>query len=188
MRFLNWASGDALDELLTHAMLFVLPSDLEGLSLALLDAMGAGVCVFTSDIPENREVVEGAGFTFRPGDAYDLERMLRLLINEPEVRRSAAKLAQQRIRERYLWPRIAKDIEQVYWHTLGCPDTSGATDATPVRDGRAQNPRRSLSGRPPVDSFLGLQWACKACGSRGRASLVPNFLHLPVLFSNQSFC
>jgi len=32
-------------------MLFTLPSDLEGLSLALLDAMGAGVCTLTSDIP-----------------------------------------------------------------------------------------------------------------------------------------
>jgi len=31
-------------KVLTNAPLFVLPSDLEGLSLALLDAMGAGVC------------------------------------------------------------------------------------------------------------------------------------------------
>jgi glycosyltransferase involved in cell wall biosynthesis len=51
-------------ERLTNAMLFVLPSDLEGLSLALLDAMGAGLCVLTSDVPENREAVEQAGFTF----------------------------------------------------------------------------------------------------------------------------
>jgi hypothetical protein len=41
----DWVSGEALDELLTNAMVFVLPSDLEGLSLALLDAMGAGLCV-----------------------------------------------------------------------------------------------------------------------------------------------
>jgi len=50
--FLEWLSGDALGEVLTNASLFVLPSDLEGLSLALLDAMGAGVCVLTSDTPE----------------------------------------------------------------------------------------------------------------------------------------
>jgi len=31
-------------KVLTNAALFVLPSDLEGLSLALPDAMGAGVC------------------------------------------------------------------------------------------------------------------------------------------------
>jgi glycosyltransferase involved in cell wall biosynthesis len=35
------------------------PGDHEGLSLALLDAMGAGLGVQTSHVPENREVVEG---------------------------------------------------------------------------------------------------------------------------------
>ena len=95
VRVLDWVSGEALDELLTNAMLFVLPSDLEGLSLALLDAMGAGVCVLASDIPENRELVEGAGFTFRSGDQNDLERMLRLLISEPEIRKAAASQSQR---------------------------------------------------------------------------------------------
>ena len=57
-------------------MIFVLPSDLEGLSLALLDAMGAGLCVLTSDVPENREVVEGAGFTFQRGSVKDLCRTI----------------------------------------------------------------------------------------------------------------
>jgi trans-aconitate methyltransferase len=60
IRVLDWVSGEPLDELLTNAMLFVLSSDLEGLSLALLDAVGAGG-VLASDIPENREVVHGSG-------------------------------------------------------------------------------------------------------------------------------
>jgi glycosyltransferase involved in cell wall biosynthesis len=51
IRMLEWVSGDTLDELITNAMIFVLPSDLEGLSLALLDAMGASLCVLTSDVP-----------------------------------------------------------------------------------------------------------------------------------------
>ena len=92
-------------------MLFVLPSDLEGLSLALLDAMGAGVCVLASDIPENRELVDGTGFTFRHGDRDDLERMLRLLISEPEVRKAAADKAREKVWEHYLWGRVAREIE-----------------------------------------------------------------------------
>ena len=105
---LDWIAGHELDELITNAMLFVLPSDLEGLSLALLDAMGAGVCTLTSDIPENRELVDGAGFTFKPGDAADLERMLRLLIASPSLRRAAAKEAQKKVRNHYLWPQVAE--------------------------------------------------------------------------------
>jgi glycosyltransferase involved in cell wall biosynthesis len=83
IRMLDWVSGKTLDELLTNAMIFVLPSDLEGLSLALLDAMGAGLCVLTSDIPENREVVDGAGFSFQHGSATDLADRLRFLIANP---------------------------------------------------------------------------------------------------------
>jgi glycosyltransferase involved in cell wall biosynthesis len=121
LKILDWVSGDALDELLTNAALFVLPSDLEGLSLALLDAMGAGICVLTSDVPENRELVEGAGFTFKRGDIDDLERMLRWLLADPVVRQQAGQAAQKRIREAYLWPQIATEIEAIYRQVLNPP-------------------------------------------------------------------
>ncbi len=119
IRFLPWVSGSNLEELLSHAAIFVLPSELEGLSLALLDAMAAGVCVLTSDIPENREVVDGAGYTFRRGDLSDLEHMLDLLMHNPELRRQAAARGQERIQNEYRWSKIATSIERVYHHVLG---------------------------------------------------------------------
>jgi glycosyltransferase involved in cell wall biosynthesis len=119
IRFLPWVSGSDLEELLTNAALFVLPSELEGMSLALLDAMAAGVCVLTSDIPENNEVVEGAGFTFRSGDQADLERMLDLLIHNPELRRQSSVRERERIQGEYLWPEIGRSIEKIYYEILG---------------------------------------------------------------------
>jgi glycosyltransferase involved in cell wall biosynthesis len=119
IHLLEWVTGEALEELLTNAMLFVLPSDLEGLSLALLDAMAAGLCVLTSDVRENCEVVEGSGFTFRRGDVDDLGRMLRVLLADREARETAGRCAQQRVRESYLWPHIATQIEDVYHRVLG---------------------------------------------------------------------
>ena len=116
---LDWVSGETLDELLTNAMVFVLPSDLEGLSLALLDAMGAGVCVLTSDVPENREVVDGAGFTFARGSSADLAERLRFLIANPTVRDAAGKAARRRIEEQYQWQKIAMNIEKAYFKILG---------------------------------------------------------------------
>ena len=87
--------------------------------MALLDAMAAGVCVLTSDIPENNEVVEGAGFTFHRGDQADLERMLDLLIHNPELRRESAARGRERIQGQYLWPAIARSIETAYYEVLG---------------------------------------------------------------------
>lgn len=120
---LDWIAGAELDEFITNAMLFVLPSDLEGLSLALLDAMGAGVCTLSSDIPENRELVEGVGFTFKSGDASDLERMLRLLIASPCPRRKAAIRAQKKVREHYLWAQVASQVDSVYRELMTSRDS-----------------------------------------------------------------
>jgi glycosyltransferase involved in cell wall biosynthesis len=117
--FLDWVEGPSLDELLTNAALFVLPSDLEGLSLALLDAMGAAVCVLTSDIPENLEVVEDAGFTFRAGNAADLTRLMSLLLLNPRARTMAGLSAQVRVRDHYLWPGIVTQIASLYAELTG---------------------------------------------------------------------
>ena len=145
IRMLQWVSGETLDELLTNAMIFVLPSDLEGLSLALLDAMGAGLCVLTSDVPENREVVDGAGFTFRRGDSADLAERLRFLIANPSVREAAGRIARRRIEEQYQWQKIAEDIEQAYYKIL-----DGAIEPAPKKPsaraqevGHAQTKRRA---------------------------------------------
>jgi glycosyltransferase involved in cell wall biosynthesis len=119
IRFLPWVSGSHLEELLSNAALFVLPSELEGLSVALLDAMAAGVCALTSDIPENNEVNDGAGFTFHRGDQADLERMLDLLIHNPELRRQSAARERERIQSQYLWSEIARSIEKAYYNVLG---------------------------------------------------------------------
>lgn len=118
IKILDWISGNDLDELLTNAMMFVLPSELEGLSLALLDAMGAGLCVLSSDVPENREAIDTAGFTFRRGDVDDLADRLRFLIANPAVRQAAGQAARRRVREQYRWAEVASQVEAFYLKML----------------------------------------------------------------------
>jgi len=143
VRVLDWLAGEPLDELRANAMLFVLPSDMEGLSVALLDAMSAGLCVLTSDVPENRELVEGAGFTFRRGDVTDLERMLRLLISDPDIREQAGRAARERVREHYLWPDVVEKIEHVYLELMG--ETIGRPG-----EERARNDHQVAESRIPA--------------------------------------
>ena len=133
IRIVDWLSGDALEEVLTNATLFVLPSDLEGMSLALLDAMGAGICVLTSDTPENREAVADAGFTFNRGDVQDLQRMLTMLLNDDDLRRRTGRLAQERVRQHYLWDDVAKEIEALYLELMhASAEIKAAPDAVRV--------------------------------------------------------
>src|SRR5216683_4700225 len=73
----------------------------------------------TSDIPENNEVLDGAGFTFHRGDQADLERMLDLLVHNPELRRQSAARERERIQHQHLWPEIARSIEKAYYNVLG---------------------------------------------------------------------
>lgn len=123
IKILDWVGGRDLDELLTNAVLFVLPSDLEGLSLALLDAMAAGLCVVASDAPENREAVADTGFTFRRGDSHDLAERLEFLLANPAVREAAGRAAKRRVQQLYSWDAIAEEIERAYMELLYGPAT-----------------------------------------------------------------
>ena len=132
---LDWVSGDVLDELLTNSMVFVLPSEIEGLSLALLDAMGAGICVLASDVPENVEAIADAGLTFRRGDAADLAARLAFLIANPAVREAAGAAAKRRVREHYQWENIASEMERVYFEVLGRPGVAPRKPSASVPQG-----------------------------------------------------
>jgi len=111
---LDWIAGETFEELLTNAALFVLPSDMEGMSLSLLEAMGAGVCVLASDTPENQEVIADCGFTFRAGEASDLQRMLCLLLNDDDLREASGKSARTRVNQLYLWKSVTAQIDALY--------------------------------------------------------------------------
>ncbi len=58
--FTGFVQGELLDELFSNAYVYVLPSDLEGMPLSLLEAMSYGNCCVVSDIEECVSVVEDA--------------------------------------------------------------------------------------------------------------------------------
>lgn len=70
--------------------------------------------MLTSDVQENREVVDDAGFTFRRGDVDDVERMLRLLMEILNSAKWRAQAGQERVSEGYLWRGIAESIDRTY--------------------------------------------------------------------------
>ncbi|MFH1680919.1 MAG: glycosyltransferase [Candidatus Eisenbacteria bacterium] len=132
IRFLDYVYGRALEELYSHNYFYVLPSDVEGLAITLLEALSFGSCVLVSDIEENLEVLsdkEGApdmwedpaktdgppvGYWFRRGDVDDLVRALESLLADPgRVERARAK-AREWIRHRYDWEVISARTASLY--------------------------------------------------------------------------
>jgi glycosyltransferase involved in cell wall biosynthesis len=112
------AGGRVLEELLSNARLFVLPSLLEGLPLALLEAMNYGRACLVSDITENLYAMQGAGFTFRSDDAESLTERLRWCIGNPDACAAAGRQAQTLVRSRYTWDATADLYESLYRQCL----------------------------------------------------------------------
>lgn len=112
--FTGFQSGEALDQLYANAYVYVHPSEAEGLSISILEAMSAGRTVLVSDIPENMESIDHSGLTFANADADDLRDKLTELINHPEIVAERGARASAWIRREYDWDAIAKATEGVY--------------------------------------------------------------------------
>lgn len=110
--------GDVLKELLTNAALFVQPSESEGLSIALLEAMSYGKTALVSDILENLEAIANTGISFTSQDVCDLAQKLRENLAHPSKLEALGKAAQIRAREQYNWETIATATEKVYTESL----------------------------------------------------------------------
>lgn len=107
-------SGETLAQLYSHAGVFVQPSEDEGLSLALLEALGYGLPCVVSDIPANLEAVAECGVSFSSKNILDLKQKLSSLINRPDTMRLLGKMAEERAQAEYDWRAIAKRTLSVY--------------------------------------------------------------------------
>ena len=112
--FTNNQTGATLEQLFSHAYLFVQPSESEGLSISLLEAMGYGLAPLVSDIPENLEAIGKCGFSFRAKSQESLEETLAYLINKQEIVEKIGKTAKERIRKEYSWDSIARKTLRIY--------------------------------------------------------------------------
>ena len=114
IRFLGFVTGVPMEELFSNSYLFCLPSTLEGLPVALLEAMNFGSCCVASDIPENVEVLEDHGYLFRNRDPEDLRRVLFELIDDPGKVALKKEAAKQHVERTYSWDRVADEMEALY--------------------------------------------------------------------------
>lgn len=110
----GFVQGRELEELYSNAWLFILPSDVEGMALSLLEAMSYGNCCLVSDIPENTEVVGEHAYTFRKGNTPDLKGKLEYLLEHPADVERMKEQSSDYICARYNWDEVVDKTLQLY--------------------------------------------------------------------------
>lgn len=112
--FTGFVQGRALEELYSNAYVYVLPSDLEGMPLSLLEAMSYGNCCLTSDIPECKDVVSEYGVTFERGKVTSLREKLQMLCDDPEKVKNYKENSAEYICKKYDWDDVVSRTLALY--------------------------------------------------------------------------
>ncbi|NCD00995.1 glycosyltransferase [bacterium] len=111
-------SGETLKELFSNPYLFVQPSEEEGLSIGLLEAMSYKNACLVSNISPNLEAVGDTGFVFENKSVSDLKSKLeKLLKNEEEVNKRK-NLSLERIENNFTWDINTEKIINVYKNSI----------------------------------------------------------------------
>jgi len=127
--------AENLREILSEYDVFVLSSEAEGMSNALLEAMAAGLSCVVSDIPPNRELVDPGrkcgepkpgdytvckcGILFRSGDSAGLAKALRFLCEDEKIREKIGKNARARVLNDFSIKQVAKRYVELYRRLSG---------------------------------------------------------------------
>ena len=110
----DFIQGRELSELFSNAYIYVLPSDLEGMPISLLEAMSYGNCCLVSDIPECGEVIEDKAILFQRGDSESLRSKLQMLCDNEDIVKNYKLTASDFICKKYNWDRVVDKTLELY--------------------------------------------------------------------------
>lgn len=123
--FTGELQGARLAEIVRGAGLFVLPSDLEGLPLVMLEAMKEGIPVLASDIPPHKQLIESdKGFLFQAGNCDSFVDAMEQVLEQPAMREERARKAQNHVLTNYNWEKITAENLEVYQRLVLGPSMS----------------------------------------------------------------
>jgi glycosyltransferase involved in cell wall biosynthesis len=112
--FTGFVTGEPLAELFSNAYCYVLPSDVEGMPMSLLEAMAYGRACITSDIPECADVLGGTGVTFQRGDTTAMRESLIGLLEDSDQVREFGDKAKKRVTDNFGWDSVVERTLGLY--------------------------------------------------------------------------
>jgi glycosyltransferase involved in cell wall biosynthesis len=149
VEMLGWLSPAEVDAQLRAADVVVVPSRWEGLGLAAIEAMRAGVMVVASDIGGLREVVEHGvtGRLVQPGSAHLLRKAL--LADAPPARAVMGRQGRTRYLERFTAERMNGEILALYERVGQVMRAQASIDASKPRRTFGETRSRAAGPVPP---------------------------------------
>ncbi len=112
--FTGFATGSLKEELLSNALCFTQPSTIEGMPLSLLEAMGYGRMILSSDIQENMNVLSGHGLTFKSRNIDDLTRkLIQILSLKKDVIELKGRNIERYGKANFNWDQIVDKVERL---------------------------------------------------------------------------
>lgn len=112
--FTGFVQGRELEELYSNAYMYVLPSELEGMPLSLLEAMSYGNCCLTSNISECTDVIGNKGVSFTVNDKENLMRELQKLLDSPDKVEMYKNQSSDYVCRKYNWDDVVEKTLNLY--------------------------------------------------------------------------
>ena len=118
--------NERVPEYYQSARIAVVPSvvaadgDQEGLGLVAVEALGCGCATIVSDLPALRDVVTDGenGLVFRSGDAQDLARIIKRLLNDDALYKHLVDNGRHSVEEKFDWQKVGASYISVMTHCI----------------------------------------------------------------------
>jgi len=119
VRFVGYRSD--VQEILQRGTVFVLSSLSEGNSVALLEAMAAGLPVVATDVGGNSEILEHekTGLLVPPADPNALSDAILRVLDDPRLSKSLSQAAMNAVRQRYSFDAMMASYLRIYQGVRG---------------------------------------------------------------------
>lgn len=112
----GWVRGEEKCRLLEEAALFFLPSYTEGMPMSILEAMGYGLPIVSSNVGGIPQLVTDGenGFLCKPGDAEGFAEAIIRILEDEKLRSEMGEASRKILRERYSLKHHTDELARVY--------------------------------------------------------------------------
>jgi glycosyltransferase involved in cell wall biosynthesis len=120
VKILGLIEDHEIDEVMKGADFFLLPSIFEGMSVAIIEALAAGLPTVISDLETNREVTDDGrvGYLTPPGNPVALAEALNEILSSPDEMVSRGREAAAYAAEQFGFDRVVREYTELYERLL----------------------------------------------------------------------